>query len=274
MIAITSPLVVSFALYLRPLSASLSVSCGQAPFIQNVHVKTPVHVHLLGIRLVDEEEALGHHERGPPRRRPGQREAGGELGPTPSRHERARPPEREPARGYARPTTTCRSLDLMRELLDDLMREPSGNPSTSVFPRSSAGPEADVLMPARLGESSRARRSCSRVRATPQGSGTRRRRGDLRGRDAVACLARRGRDRDGSSHRRWPDYGRGDTWRSCRRLPDAGAQHKSRMVERAAEYGIDPAEIEATPKPMLMRVIVDPEVDITDANTLRELNTS
>ena len=46
------------------------------------------------------------------------------------------------------------------------------------------------------------------------------------------------------------------------------------MVERAAEYGIDPAKIEATPKPMLMRVIVDPEVDITDANTLRELNTS
>ena len=39
----------------------------------------------------------------------------------------------------------------MRELLDDLMHEPSGNPSTSVFPRSSAGPAADVLMPARLG---------------------------------------------------------------------------------------------------------------------------
>ena len=31
------------------------------------------------------------------------------------------------------------------------MREPSGNPSTFVFPRSSAGPAADVLMPARLG---------------------------------------------------------------------------------------------------------------------------
>ena len=143
MIDITSARVVTFALYLRPLSASESVSCGQTPFVQNVHVKTPVHVRLLDSRRVDEEEALGHHERGPPRRRPGQREAGGELGPTPSRHERARPPEREPARGYARPTTTCRSLDLMRE--------PSGNPSTSVFPRSSAGPAADVLMPARLG---------------------------------------------------------------------------------------------------------------------------
>ena len=32
-----------------------------------------------------------------------------------------------------------------------VMREPSGNPSTFVFPRSSAGPAADVLMPARLG---------------------------------------------------------------------------------------------------------------------------
>ena len=166
MIAITSPLVVSFALYLRPLSASLSVSCGQAPFIQNVHVKTPVHVHLLGIRLVDEEAALGHHERGPPRRRPGQREVGGELGPTPSRHERARPPEREPARGYARPTTTCRSLDLMRE--------PSGNPSTSVFPRSSAGPAADVLMPARLGRAHCRGWSCSRKAFRGNGLGCQR----------------------------------------------------------------------------------------------------
>ena len=140
----------------KPLSASLSVSCGQAPFVQNVHVQTarPCTPLWTASGLCTRSRRSGITNEVPPRRRPGQREAGGELGPTPSRHERARPPEREPARGYARPTTTCRSLDLMRELLDDLMHEPSGNPSTSVFPRSSAGPAADVLMPGASRESS------------------------------------------------------------------------------------------------------------------------
>ena len=56
--------------------------------------------------------------------------------------------------------------------------------------------------------------------------------------------------------------------------PDAGQALKEEIIERAGEFGIDPEQVARMERPVLVRRIVDPKVDVTDVNTLRELNAS
>ena len=56
--------------------------------------------------------------------------------------------------------------------------------------------------------------------------------------------------------------------------PDAGQALKAAITEEAADFGIDPATVAGMSKPVLVRRITDESVDVTDINTLRELNTS
>ena len=56
---------------------------------------------------------------------------------------------------------------------------------------------------------------------------------------------------------------------------EAGASELKQGVERrAAELGIDPAQVAAVAKPVLFRQIVDPDVDVTNIDELRTLNES
>ncbi|MCY3678745.1 MAG: hypothetical protein OXH66_14350 [Gemmatimonadetes bacterium] len=56
--------------------------------------------------------------------------------------------------------------------------------------------------------------------------------------------------------------------------PDAGQAYKTAIMDRAGDFGIDPAAVAGMDKPVVVRRIVDPGVDVTDVSTLRELNTS
>ena len=48
---------------------------------------------------------------------------------------------------------------------------------------------------------------------------------------------------------------------------------KDELADRAEEFGLDANAIRDMKAPMLVRVIIDPKVDVTDPNVLRELNT-
>ena len=56
--------------------------------------------------------------------------------------------------------------------------------------------------------------------------------------------------------------------------PEGGAQFKTALQERAVDFGLDPAQIAGMDRPVLVRRIVDPEVDVADVETPRELNAS
>ena len=53
-----------------------------------------------------------------------------------------------------------------------------------------------------------------------------------------------------------------------------GPALKEQLAERAAEFGIDPAEVAGMDSPVLVRRIVDENVDTRDVGTLQALNTS
>ena len=53
-----------------------------------------------------------------------------------------------------------------------------------------------------------------------------------------------------------------------------GEQLKTALQERAGDFGIDPAQVAGMQSPVLVRSIVDPEVDVTNVDQLRELNAS
>ena len=56
--------------------------------------------------------------------------------------------------------------------------------------------------------------------------------------------------------------------------PEGGAELKTALQERAVDFGLDPAQVAGMEKPVLVRRIVDPEVDVTNVDQLRELNAS
>ena len=53
-----------------------------------------------------------------------------------------------------------------------------------------------------------------------------------------------------------------------------GEQLKTALQEQAGDFGIDPAQVAGMQSPVLVRRIVDPEVDVTNVDQLRELNAS
>ena len=53
-----------------------------------------------------------------------------------------------------------------------------------------------------------------------------------------------------------------------------GEQLKTALQEQAGDFGIDPAQVAGMQSPVLVRSIVDPEVDVTNVDQLRELNAS
>lgn len=54
--------------------------------------------------------------------------------------------------------------------------------------------------------------------------------------------------------------------------PEKAAELKAQIVADAHKVGIDPAEVEKMDRPVLVREVVDPTVNVKDENTLRELN--
>ena len=56
--------------------------------------------------------------------------------------------------------------------------------------------------------------------------------------------------------------------------PEGGAELKTSLQERAVDFGLDPAQIAGMDQPVLVRRIVDPEVNVADVEALRELNAS
>ena len=56
--------------------------------------------------------------------------------------------------------------------------------------------------------------------------------------------------------------------------PEAAQAFKTAIMERAGEFGIDPAVVAGMERPVVVRRITDPAVDVADVSTLRELNTS
>lgn len=56
--------------------------------------------------------------------------------------------------------------------------------------------------------------------------------------------------------------------------PERAQELRDRLRERAAEFGLDPQELEGIRNPVLVREIVDPNVNQADVTTLRELNQS
>ncbi len=56
--------------------------------------------------------------------------------------------------------------------------------------------------------------------------------------------------------------------------PERGTELKGALQERAADFGLDPAQVAGMERPVLVRRIVDPEVDVTNVEQLRELNAS
>ena len=55
---------------------------------------------------------------------------------------------------------------------------------------------------------------------------------------------------------------------------ERGTELKGALHDRAADFGIDPAQVAGMERPVLVRRIVDPEVDVTNVEQLRELNAS
>lgn len=60
---------------------------------------------------------------------------------------------------------------------------------------------------------------------------------------------------------------------AIQRLPKATAEiYRGTLVEQAGSFGVNPETISGMERPVLVRVITDPDVDITDADQLRVLN--
>jgi hypothetical protein len=54
--------------------------------------------------------------------------------------------------------------------------------------------------------------------------------------------------------------------------PERAAEYRALLEERAGRFGIDPARVRAMRRPILVREITDPSVDVTDPDVLRQLN--
>lgn len=54
--------------------------------------------------------------------------------------------------------------------------------------------------------------------------------------------------------------------------PERAAELKAQIVKDAGKVGIDPAAVEGMERPVLVREVTDPTVNVRDENTLRELN--